>query len=316
MTTDRPETGPPGGDESVDAGRDNERAPLNRRQTFVARVRELIHSIREGDEAMINQAVIDLSQRRRYLAPLGLLIGAFAMLFEGLRLVVTNWRLLLIEVLPAMWIWAAMLDLKIHALHGHSFRVIRGPILIPLIAVVALITAASFFLNAVFAFAISQPGPPQIRSGFAKARQNVWTVLTWGFLIGVGLGVATLVFPRWGRWWFTISLSIVVGVLMLTYVAIPSRLIGMKSSYSARDQFSATLIGSTVGAIVCTPAYMLGRMGLLWVGSKHLLVLGVIALSIGFALQAGGTGAVKAVTVSAKLVAGRSVDGASPTKPT
>ena len=257
---------------------------------------------------MISQAVIDLSQRRRYLAPLGFLIGAFAMLFEGVRLLVTNWRLLLIEVLPAMWIWAAMLDLKIHVLHGHSFHVFRGPILIPLIALVALITAASFHLNAVFAFAIATPGPPQIRSGFEKARRHIRVVMTWGFVIGVGLGVATLVFPRWGRWWFTISLSIVIGVIMLTYVALPSRLIGMKSSYSARDQLSATVIGSAMGAVVCSPAYMLGRVGILMLGSKHLFVFGVLVLVIGFGLQAGAAGAVKAVTVSAKLVAGRPVD--------
>jgi hypothetical protein len=49
------------------------------------------------------------------------------MLFDGLRLLVSNWRLTLVHVLPAMWIWAAMLDLKLHLLHGTSFRVIRGP---------------------------------------------------------------------------------------------------------------------------------------------------------------------------------------------
>ena len=308
MTTDRSETDPPVDDTTEASTTGAESSSITRRASFVARVKELIHSIRNGDEAMISQAVVDLSQRRRYLAPLGFLIGAFAMLFEGVRMLVTNWRLLLIEVLPAMWIWAAMLDLKIHALHGRTFHVIRGPILIPLIAVVALITAASFYLNAVFAFAIATPGPPQIRSGFVKARQHIRTVTAWGFSIGLALGVAVLVFPRWGRWWFTISLSIVVALLMLTYVAIPSRLIGMKSTYSARDQLSATVIGSAMGAVVCSPAYRLGRVGLVMLGSKRLFVFGIVVLIIGFGLQAGAAGAVKAVTVSAKLVAGRQVD--------
>ena len=44
--------------------------------------------------------------------PLALAVGAFAMLFEGVKLLFTNWRLTLIQVLPAMWIWAAMYDLK------------------------------------------------------------------------------------------------------------------------------------------------------------------------------------------------------------
>jgi hypothetical protein len=30
------------------------------------------------------------------------------MLFDGVRLVFTNWRLTLVQVLPAMWVWAAM----------------------------------------------------------------------------------------------------------------------------------------------------------------------------------------------------------------
>jgi hypothetical protein len=34
------------------------------------------------------------------------------MLFDGVKLLFTNWRFTLIQVLPVMWIWAAMLDLK------------------------------------------------------------------------------------------------------------------------------------------------------------------------------------------------------------
>ena len=39
-------------------------------------------------------------------------ISAFVTLFTGLRLLVSNWRLTLIQILPAMWIWLAMFDLK------------------------------------------------------------------------------------------------------------------------------------------------------------------------------------------------------------
>ena len=49
------------------------------------------------------------------------------MLFDGVKLLLTNWRLTLIQVLPAMWIWAAMFDLKVHVLHGKSFHVLTGP---------------------------------------------------------------------------------------------------------------------------------------------------------------------------------------------
>ncbi|HUO47731.1 MAG TPA: hypothetical protein VMU09_02760 [Acidimicrobiales bacterium] len=277
-----------------------------RRKAIAARVRGLVRAIDAGDDAKVEQAVIELSQSRRWLAPLALLVGAFTMLFQALKLLVSNWRLTLVEILPAMWIWVAMLDLKIHMLHGKSFHVLRGPILIPLIAVVAGITAASFYLNAVFAFAVARPGKPEIGAGFAEARRHLRTVLTSGLVVGVCLGVATLVFPRWSRWWFAVSLSIVVGVMMWSYVAIPSRLLGAPArTGSRRDKLSASAIAGLIGAIVCTPPYTIGRVGILMLGTHWLFVLGVVFIAVGITLQAGATGAVKAIKMSAKLAVGR-----------
>ena len=128
-----------------------------------------MRAVRDGDEAMVEEMVLRLSRSRRALAPLAFVVGGFAMLFNGLKLLFSNWRLTLVQVLPAMWIWLAMFDLKAHVLHGKSFHVLRGPVLIPIVLAIAAITAASFFLNAVFAFAIVQPGtaadPTGVRAG-------------------------------------------------------------------------------------------------------------------------------------------------------
>ena len=111
------------------------------------------------------------------------------MLFDGVKLLVTNWRLTLVQVLPAMWIWLALLDPKAHVLRGKSFHVVHGPAVIPLALAVAAITAACFFLNAVFAFAIARPGPPVIRPAFTRARSSLAVVLGWGTTVGLCLGV-------------------------------------------------------------------------------------------------------------------------------
>jgi hypothetical protein len=282
--------------------------PLRR----LERVRALVEAIRNGDDALVERVVLELSRTRRYLAPLAFLVGAFAMLFTGLKLLFSNWRLLLIEILPAMWLWVAMVDLKAHLLHGRTFSVLRGPVLIPLVLLVAAITALGFFLNAVFAFAIAEPGPAQIHSGFAEARAHLGIVLAWGVSIGIALGVSTLVFPRWGKWWFAVSMSLVIGVMMLTYVTVPSRMVGLQSTYSKRDKLSASVIGGVVGVIVCSPAYALGRLGILMLGSRPFFVLGILVLALGLLLQAGATGAIKAIKMSAKLVAGRDVPGGAP----
>jgi hypothetical protein len=63
-------------------------------------------------------------------------------------------------------------------------------------------------------------------------------------------------------------------------------------------------VGGTIGAIVCTPPYVLGRVGLLMLGSHTLFIAGCVVIAIGVTLQAGATGAVKAVKMSAKLVSG------------
>ena len=120
-------------------------------------MRRLVAAIRNNDEHKVEEAVLQLARARRIFAPLALAVGAFVMLFSGLRLLVTNWRLMLVQVLPAMWIWAATFDLKAHVLHGKEFNVIRGPVVVVLFAAVVVITIAAYYLNAVFAFAISQP---------------------------------------------------------------------------------------------------------------------------------------------------------------
>ena len=266
-----------------------------------------MQAIRDSDLNAADEIILRLSRSRRWLAPLALTVGAFAMLFVGVKLLFTNWRLTLIQVLPAMWIWAAMFDLKVHLLprYGRSFALIFGPVLLPILLGVIAITAASFYLNAVFAYAIAEPGPPDIRSGFTKTRRHLAMVLGSGAAVGLLLGVSAFIVPRWGKYWFGFALGIVIGLMMVCYVAVPARLIGIKTSTSKRDKLAASAVGGIVGAVVCTPPYVLGRVGLIMLGSHALFVPGVIVFAIGLTLQAGATGAVKTVKMSAKLVSGR-----------
>ena len=279
-------------------------------------MRRLVVAIRENDEHKVEEAVLQLARTRRIFAPLALAVGAFVMLFNGLRLLVTNWRLMLIQALPAMWLWAATFDLKVHVLRGKEFDIIRGPIVLVLFAAVVLITIAAFYLNAVFAFAISQPGSPDLRTGFQEARKHITAVARWGTGIGLALAVATMLAPRWGLGWFTLLLGTVLAVMMVCYVAVPARIIGMrveKPDKSAQSGRAAKLAGAAVtglfGAIVCTPPYVIARAGIYLLGGA-LFPLGVGLLVIGLMLEAGATGAVKAIKVSAKLMAGRPAETA------
>ena len=253
--------------------------------------------------------VLRLSNSRRWLAPLALAVGAFAMLFDGVKLLFTNWRLTLIQVLPAMWIWAAMYDLKAHVLRGgakfsSSFHVLTGPeVVIPLVLVIAAVTAASFYLNAVFAFAIVQPGAgdpasvhpgpvsPAHRAGFWRGHWHTPGPVHRGR--GPLGGVLVRAQPGHRRRGDDDLLRRRAGWL-----------IGMKTTHSKRDKLAASAVGGAVGALICTPPYALGRLGLIMLGSSTFFVAGIIVFAVGLTLQAGATGAVKTIKMSAKLVSG------------
>jgi uncharacterized membrane protein len=268
-------------------------------------------AVREGDEAQVARSIEALSRRHRLLAPLALAVGGVAMLFGGVRLLFSNWRLTVIQVPPAMWIWAAMYDLRGHLLHDRSWHAITGPIVTPIVIAITAITALCFYLNAVFGFAISQDGKPEVRPAMGEARRHVATILLSGGIVGLALGLTVTVVTRAHSPWFALTLSIVIGVMMIAYVAVPARLIGIDSGkVSRRDRLSASIVGSALGAVVSAPAYLLGRIGLLMIGSPFLRLPGILLFLVGFTLQAGATSAVKAVKMGAKL--GRRVDGSSP----
>ena len=298
---------PPDGPESAASLADwSSRGSERRGGRLSERIGSLVRAIQDNDEARIEEAILHLSESRRVFAPLAFAVGAFAMLFNGLRLLVTNWRLTLVQILPAMWIWLAMFDLKAHVLHGKSFNVVRGPVLIPVALLIIAITIACFFLNAVFAFAVSRSGRPEVRPAVAQARRHLKPIVISGAVVGALLAFSTIVVTRWGRPWFTISLGIVIGVMMVSYIAVPARLIGAKPpKQSPRDKLAGTAVGGALSVTVCTPPYLLGRLGILMLGSSGVLLftLGILAVALGVTLQAGATGAVRAIKMSATLTA-------------
>ncbi|HEX5983633.1 MAG TPA: hypothetical protein VFY69_05435 [Solirubrobacterales bacterium] len=261
----------------------------------------LLDGIRSGDEADIARAVEDLSRSRRYLAPLALAVGGIAMLLGGVRLLFSNWRLTLIQVLPAVWIWLAMYDLRAHLLHDREFREWEGLLLALLILAIAAITVVAFFFNAVFGFAIAQKGSPRVRVAVAEARQRLAPIVATGGALGLALGLAALLAPRAGDTWFAVSLGTTVGLMMVAYVAVPARLIGVEPKASRRDRLSAGAVGGLLGIALATPPYILGRLGLLMIGVPILRIPGFAVFLVAATLQAGTTSAVRAVKLGARL---------------
>jgi hypothetical protein len=273
--------------------------------SLVTRARELIDAVREADEGVATELVSNVSRSRRLLAPLALGVGGIEMLFFGLRVLISNWRLLLVQVLPVMVIWWATYDLKAHVLSGNSAPSLRGPILAPIVLAIVALTAASFFLNSVFAFAVSDPARPEIRPAIKQARGHLGVILGTGAVVGLMLGLAMTVISRSHRPWFVLALGVAIGVMMVCYVAVPARLVGVKPEASRRDKLSASVVAGAVGLVVAAPPYILGRVGILMLGIHLLFIPGLVVVSVAVALEAGATVAVKAVKMTSKLVAPR-----------
>jgi hypothetical protein len=78
--------------------------------------------VADADPTDIEAAARQLGESRRYLAPVAWAAGALVLLVRGVKLLFLNWRLTLVEFVPAAWLWLVMWDLKQHALRHAAFR--------------------------------------------------------------------------------------------------------------------------------------------------------------------------------------------------
>jgi hypothetical protein len=275
------------------------------RVSFVTRLRWFLRAVEAEDESMVEE-VLRLSRRRRLFAPLAYTVGAFAMLIQGLRRLLANWWLIPVEILPAIWLWFAMFDLRQHVLRGESFFTAHEEALIPIALLIVVITIVALFLNVVFAFAVAQHGKPSIRPAFAEARARSVTILATGAIVGTLLAVSATVGARWQAPWFTLALGASVGLMMVVYLSLPGRLLRLKRISSRRDRLTASALGGLLATVVSTPSYLISRLGILMLGSSILVIPGYLVLTLGVVLQAGGTGAVRAIRMSGALVHSKS----------
>jgi hypothetical protein len=58
-----------------------------------ADVKRYSQVVRDSDQEVVDHPVMQLIRHRPWLAPLALAVGAFGMLFDGVKLLFTNWPL-------------------------------------------------------------------------------------------------------------------------------------------------------------------------------------------------------------------------------
>jgi len=260
-------------------------------------------SMRDADPAEIEAAVTQLSLTHRWLAPLGYVAGTLALIVAGIKPLFKNWRLTLVELVPATWVWFSMWNLKAHVLDGRSIHHFHGWITI--VGALLMVAAATiaFYCNAIFAFSIGGPQPPNIRSAAREANTHLRAILLWGLGFGIAHALVSFVIAPLGSLWYALSLLCVLAAMLVSFVAVPAALAGMKERRTTRDKVGFAAIGGALAAVAMTPGFICDRIGLLLLGVHSLRILGFALLSIGAALQIAGTSGVKSVKLSSRFEA-------------
>ena len=298
---------PDGTDGSGSAPAEPADAPIgpkpSRLRELYAHTMALTVAVANVNPAQVEAAAQRFGSARPYLAPIAWATGTLVLLLRGVKMLILNWRLLLIQLVPAAWIWVAMYDLKQHGLRGAPFRELNLASSIVLSALAIAWTIAAFWCNTVFAFAIDGPPPPLIRPAIRRTNRRFGTVVLAGAGIGAVLAAATVLVPRLDRYWvFVITLGGTLTVMFTSFVAVPAYIIGRrKQKLPPRQYIGRTVTGWGVSAVGMLPGVLLDRLGLIMIGTPGLHVLGFVVLSAGVALYAAGMSTVKAVSLSIKL---------------
>ena len=254
--------------------------------------------MRRADPATVEVTARELGQRHRWLVPLVYAAGTIAIVFDGIMLLIRNWRLTLLQLPPAVWIYAMSWNLRNQMLQGEHLRSGIG-----LIAAVALLAAAqvAYWCNATFGFAMLQRSGADIGAAFREARPH-WRFIGGLALLTGGAQVAVwLLLPGVSVRWFWIALLVMFVVQVYLFVAVPSWLIGVRATGTRRERAIQSLTTGALSGVAATPGFLLNRIGLLLLGVGALWWIGVAVLAIGAVLHVTASSSVRVVKMSVRL---------------
>ena len=220
------------------------------------------------------------------------------MVFDGVLLLLRNWRLTLLQMVPAAWIWSMTWNLRNHSLSNPGIT----PAIAALIAVEVLIGAqVAYWCNATFAYTMVQGASTDIRAAFRDARPH-WRLVGGLALLtsGVQAGIWLLA-PHLHFRWLWVAMLVMFVVQVYLFIAVPCWLLGVRKSGTRRERTTQSLTTGVLSGVAATPGFLLNRIGLLLMGTGSLWLLGVAIVSIGAVLHVTASSSVRVVKMSLRL---------------
>jgi hypothetical protein len=264
-----------------------------------------VRAVADADPARIESAVQGLGASRWYLTPVAWAAGALILVVRGLKLLILNWRLTLVELVPALWVWLVTYDLKPHGLRAEPLRHLSIDNVAIGLAVSVVASIAAFWFNIVFGLAITQ-SQPRISSAMRETRPHLGAVIAAGTAMGVVIAAGLGFISRIDHVWLYVVLAIGLYSLMLvSLVVVPARMLGApRRRRSPTEAMGAWMTGGALSAVAMSPGFIVDRIGVVLLGIPGFHLVGLLVLSAGVALYAAGMSSVKAVKLSMKLETG------------
>jgi hypothetical protein len=207
-------------------------------------------AVRATDPARAQEIISELSGRSRWLTPLAYIAGTLAVVFDGIALLLKSWRLTLLQLVPAAWIYAMTWNIRSH-LFAH-----RNPPTahVVVIAVGARVVAqVAYWCNATLAFTLTQDGVPKITPAFAEARTHWRAISGLALITGSLQAVIWLVLPQWRLSVFWLALVGMFVVQIYLFVALPAWLLVVRRTGTRQERGLQSLTTAALSGIAVTP---------------------------------------------------------------
>lgn len=216
--------------------------------------------------------------------------------------IVRNWRLLLLAVMPAVWLGSISWQWRRAVLLGGELPLVHGWIAVATAALVAAMTAGSYWCSVTFALTVRDPGAPGIARAFVGARaKSRWIWAAAGVTATLHIVVVVWV-VRMGTSWFALGLGAVAVIQMYAFVAVPVLIAtGMRVRRSMRDRARSAAASLGVSGLTATPGLVLNRAGVVLLGLGWFRWIGVALVSVAALLQVAGISSATAVKFAGRL---------------
>jgi hypothetical protein len=284
-------------------GRDPAHGLVAGRPARRSRRQAIVHAftaVRSTDPAQVESALKELGEKRHWLAPLIWAAGTIAVVFDGVLLLLRNWRLTLLQLMPAAWISVMTWNMKSHLVSKPSIS--TG---VSIAAAVGVLLAAqlAYWCNATFAFTMLQD-PPDTREAFRQARAHWRLIGGLALLTGTVQATIWLLMPHLNTGWLWLALVLMFVVQIYLFIAIPCWLIGVRKTGTRRERLTQSATTGVLSGVASTPGFLLNRIGWLLLGTGVLGIVGGALVAIGAVLHVTASSSVRVVKLSLRLRGG------------